>query len=190
MLSSRSMQAAFKFAACQHSPFVTTVRTSALKASATYQIRSAATTSTTPVESIPAEQSEAILKEQRLRRPVAPHISIYQPQLTWYLSSLNRIAGVTLSGGTYLFALGYLASPYLGWHLESATLAAAFGALPLAAKLGIKTVVAAPFSFHYWNKIRHLVWDTGRFLDLKGVYATGYTVLGLTALTTVGLVLM
>ncbi|KAF8448316.1 succinate dehydrogenase cytochrome b560 subunit [Terfezia claveryi] len=190
MLSSRSMQAAFKFAARQHSPFVTTARTSALKASATYQIRSAATTSTTPVESVPAEQSQAILKEQRLRRPVAPHISIYQPQLTWYLSGLNRIAGVTLSGGTYLFALGYLASPYLGWHLESATLAAAFGVLPLAAKLGIKTVVAAPFSFHCWNGIRHLVWDTGRFLDLKGVYATGYTVLGLTALTTVGLVLM
>lgn len=97
---------------------------------------------------------------------------------------------MTLSGGTYLFALGYLASPYLGWHLESATLAAAFGALPFAAKLGIKTAVAAPFSFHCWNGVRHLVWDTGKFLDLKGVYATGYTVLGLTAVTTVGLVLM
>ena len=97
---------------------------------------------------------------------------------------------MALSGGTYLFALGYLAAPYLGWHLESATLAAAFGALPLAAKLGIKAAVAAPFSFHCWNGVRHLVWDTGRFLDLKGVYATGYTVLGLTALTTVGLVLM
>ncbi|KAF8425544.1 succinate dehydrogenase cytochrome b subunit family protein [Tirmania nivea] len=190
MFSLRPMQAAFKLAARQPFPFVTTARTTALKASSTYQTRYAATTSTDPAEAVSAEQAQAILKEQRLKRPVSPHLSIYQPQLTWYLSSLNRLTGVALSGGTYLFALGYLASPYLGWHLESATLAAAFGALPLAAKLGVKAVVAAPFSFHCWNGIRHLVWDTGKFLDLKGVYATGYTVLGLTALTTVGLVLM
>ena len=103
---------------------------------------------------------------------------------------MNRITGVAVAGTAYLFALGYLASPYVGWHLESATLAAAFGSLPIAAKVGIKAFVAAPFTFHCWNGMRHLLWDTGRELTLKGVYRTGYVVLGLTAVSTVGLALM
>src|SRR5688572_20538452 len=102
----------------------------------------------------------------------------------------HRITGVTLSGSVYLFSLAYLAAPYLGWHLESASLAAAFGALPVAAKVLIKSAIAAPFTFHSWNGIRHLLWDTGRELHLKGVYRTGYTVLGLTAVSTVALALM
>ena len=90
----------------------------------------------------------------------------------------------------YAFCLAYLVSPYLGLHLESATIAAAFGAWPVAAKVGVKALVAAPFTFHSWNGIRHLVWDTGRQLHLKGVYRTGYLVLGLTAVSTVGLALI
>ena len=70
-------------------------------------------------------------------------------------------------------------------HLESQTIAAAFGALPVFAKVGIKSLLAAPFSYHSWNGVRHLIWDTGRMLDLKGVYRSGYVVLGLTAVSTV-----
>lgn len=40
-------------------------------------------------------------------------------------------------------------------------MAAAFGSLPVAAKVGIKTIVAFPFAFHSINGIRHLTWDTG-----------------------------
>lgn len=69
-------------------------------------------------------------------------------------------------------------------HLESASIAAAFGALPVAAKVGIKGMLALPFTYHSWNGIRHLVWDTGNALDMRGVYASGYAVLGLTTLST------
>jgi len=34
------------------------------------------------------------------------------------------------------------------------------------------------------------LWDTGKFMTIKGVYSTGYTILGLTAVSTVALVLM
>lgn len=97
---------------------------------------------------------------------------------------------MALSGGIYVFALAYLAAPTLGLHLESATIAAAFGSLPVAAKVGIKAAVALPFTFHSWNGIRHLLWDTGKALDIKGVYRTGYVVLGLTTLSTVYLAFM
>jgi hypothetical protein len=47
------------------------------------------------------------LRAQRKLRPTSPHLSIYQPQLTWYMSSAHRITGVALGGGMYssLFTL-------------------------------------------------------------------------------------
>ncbi|KAI9847900.1 MAG: hypothetical protein M1837_001417 [Sclerophora amabilis] len=128
-----------------------------------------------------------ILVQQRLNRPVAPHLSIYQPQLTWYLSALNRITGSILSGGFYVFAAAYLAAPLLGWHLESASIAAAFGAWPVAAKVAVKMGVALPFTFHSFNGIRHLVWDTGSEMGNKQVVRTGWTVIGLTVASSLGL---
>ncbi|KAK2788553.1 hypothetical protein FQN52_006666 [Onygenales sp. PD_12] len=138
------------------------------------QIRSAATQPTPPSD--PSQ----ILARQRLNRPVSPHITIYQPQITWILSSLNRITGVILAGSMYIFATGYLLSPLMGWHLESASLAAAFGALPIVAKLGLKFTAALPFTFHGFNGVRHLVWDTASQFSNKQVIRTGWTVVGLT----------
>jgi succinate dehydrogenase/fumarate reductase cytochrome b subunit len=40
-------------------------------------------------------------------------------------------------------------------------MAAAFGSLPVAAKVGIKSLIAWPFAYHSINGVRHLVWDTG-----------------------------
>ncbi|KAK3631297.1 cytochrome b subunit of succinate dehydrogenase, Sdh3p [Elasticomyces elasticus] len=108
-----------------------------------------------------------ILAKQRLSRPVSPHLSIYRPQITWYLSILNRITGITLSGGFYIFGAAYLVAPYVGWHLESAVLAAAFAKWPAILKIGTKALVALPFTFHSFNGIRHLFWDVGSMLTNK-----------------------
>ena len=62
-------------------------------------------------------------------------------------------------------------------------MAAAFGSLPVLAKFGIKYLVALPFTFHSFNGIRHLVWDTGRELGNKAVQRTGWLVVGLTFVT-------
>ncbi|EEQ89193.1 hypothetical protein RJZ56_000693 [Blastomyces dermatitidis] len=132
----------------------------------------------------------SILPRQRLNRPVSPHLSIYQPQITWLLSSLNRITGVALAGGMYIFASAYLVSPLLGWHLESASLVAAFGALPLAAKVGLKFTAALPFTFHSFNGCRHLIWDMGKQFSNKQVIVTGWTVVGLTVTSALALAFM
>ena len=42
---------------------------------------------------------QAILAAQRRLRPNSPHLSIYKPQITWYLSILHRMTGGVLSGG-------------------------------------------------------------------------------------------
>lgn len=123
------------------------------------------------------------LAQQRLNRPVSPHLSIYKPQITWIGSSAHRLTGIVLSGGLYLWATAYLASPLLGWHLESASMAAAFGALPLLAKVALKGTVAFPFAYHSLNGIRHLTWDTGRAFSNQAVIKTGWTVVGLSAVS-------
>ena len=53
----------------------------------------------------------------------------------------------------------------------------------MLAKVGIKFGVALPFTFHAFNGVRHLVWDMGRELSNKQVQVTGWTVVGLTVLS-------
>jgi len=47
-----------------------------------------------------------------------------------------------------------------------------------------KCVIGFPFMFHFANGLRHLNWDMGRGLQISSVYATGWTVLGVSALLT------
>ncbi|KHJ35542.1 putative succinate dehydrogenase cytochrome b560 subunit [Erysiphe necator] len=137
---------------------------------------------------IKSSESYEILVAQRKKRPTSPHLTIYRPQITWYLSALNRITGCLISGGFYTFGAAYLVSSLLGWHMNSAFLATAFGALPLALKLGIKTLVALPFTFHSINGVRHLVWDMGKAFTNKAVIRTGWMVVGLSISSALALV--
>ena len=43
--------------------------------------------------------------------------------------------------------------------------------------------IGLPFWFHSWNGVRHLVWDTGREFSNKQVQVTGWTVVGLTVVS-------
>lgn len=120
-----------------------------------------------------------LLRKQRLNRPTSPNLSIYRPQITSVLSLLHRNTGLVVSGGFYLFFAAYVVSPWLGWHIDSASMAASYGALPIAAKVFLKTTVALPFTFHCLNGVRHLVWDSGRALSNKQVIKSGWAVVGL-----------
>jgi succinate dehydrogenase (ubiquinone) cytochrome b560 subunit len=120
------------------------------------QIRSVATEKLTPSD------GDSILVSQRLKRPLSPHLEIYKLDQTWFGGSAwHRITGSILSGGMYAFATAYLAAPLIGWHLESASLAAAFGSLPFLVKGTTKFVFAWPFVYHCINGVRHLVYDLG-----------------------------
>ncbi|KAI9884115.1 MAG: hypothetical protein M1823_004086 [Watsoniomyces obsoletus] len=130
-------------------------------------------------QKITSESGNELLAAQRLHRPVSPHLSIYRPQITWYGSALNRITGSILSGGFYTYFAAYLVAPLFGWHLGSATLAAAFGGLPLLAKVVVKLGLAFPFTYHSLNGVRHLMWDLGLQMRNAQVAKTGWAVVGL-----------
>jgi len=89
-----------------------------------------------------------------------------------------------LSGGFYLFYMGYAAAPYLGWELTSASIAATVAAWPVAAKVLLKGAVAFPFAFHSFNGLRHLYMDVGAGFMNKQFILSGWVVFGLSAVGT------
>ncbi|CDR42404.1 CYFA0S09e02850g1_1 [Cyberlindnera fabianii] len=127
------------------------------------------------------DREQEILVAQRKNRPSSPHLTIYQPQLTWYLSSLHRVSGVALAAAFYGLTCGYAASSIFGFQLDSTMIQEAFYNLSTPTQYLVKSLMTFPFFFHFGNGIRHLIWDSGKELTLKGVYRTGYVVLAFTA---------
>ncbi|CAG58410.1 uncharacterized protein GVI51_D01859 [Nakaseomyces glabratus] len=127
-------------------------------------------------------EEEALLNKQRALRPISPHLTIYQPQLTWYMSSVHRISHLILGGTFYvltiLFGLGYFVS---GINTESVSQWYHKHVSPMTEQI-VKAGFAFTFAFHYFSTIRHYIWDFAKELTLKGVYRTGYSVLALTAI--------
>ncbi|KAK1835295.1 hypothetical protein QBC39DRAFT_341000 [Podospora conica] len=122
---------------------------------------------------------EAILAQQRLLRPVSPHLEIYDKMQTYFGGSAwQRITGASFSGALYVFGASYLAAPLLGWHLESASIAAAFGALPFAVKGATKFVLAWPFVFHAINGVRHLTYDLAVGFQRRTIVQGGWYIWG------------
>jgi len=108
----------------------------------------------------------------------------YRPQLTSMLSITHRATGVVL---------GLAGVPLVLWWI----IAVSSGTEPyrqlgafLASLPGLLLVVVCVFSlsFHFFNGIRHLVWDAGHMLDIPGAYRSGWAVLIASALSTIGLV--
>ncbi|PWN88209.1 hypothetical protein FA10DRAFT_232362 [Acaromyces ingoldii] len=156
------------------------------------QQRFAATTSKVATTKLSHEDALKLLNEQRSLRPNSPHFTIYQPQLTWIASIFNRITGAGVSALLYVWAVSYLALPYtgVGQVLDSAHLVQFAAMAPVWLKLLVKVPLAGAFSFHSINGLRHLLWDYGKAFSMKGVYSTGYTVIGASVLATVGLCML
>lgn len=78
-------------------------------------------------------------------------------------------------------------APYLGWHLESAVIAASFAAWPVFLQVATKAIVALPFTFHCLNGVRHLIWDTAKMITNKKVNQSGWTVVALSTISALAL---
>jgi len=112
-------------------------------------------------------------------RPLSPHLQIYRPQLTSVLSITHRITGVVLSVGLALVVAWVLALAAGPASFERVT--GLMSATPVLILLVAWTVA---LFYHLLNGIRHLCWDAGWLLDLRGAYASGWTVVGLSVVLT------
>lgn len=112
---------------------------------------------------VSTDDGHQILVNQRLNRPISPHLGIYKMEQTWFgASAWTRITGCTLSGAAYVYFASYLIAPLAGFHIESASLAATFTTLPFLVKGGVKFALGFPFAFHFINGIKHLIYDFGK----------------------------
>ena len=113
-------------------------------------------------------------------RPLSPHLQIYRWQLTSVLSILHRASGIALSVGAILLV------SWLGAAADGPGPYAAFQHF-MGSWFGLMLLLgwSVALFYHLCNGIRHLWWDTGRGLDLKSVYASGWTVVAATGVLTV-----
>ncbi|CZR56425.1 related to cytochrome b-large subunit [Phialocephala subalpina] len=160
-----------------------------LAVSSSVLARRPTSTSTIQTQKLTPADSYEILVAQRKNRPNSPHLQIYKWQITAVMSIMNRFTGSVLSAGFYVFGLSYLVSPLLGWSLDSASMAAAFAAWPVALKVLAKFAVAMPFTFHSFNGVRHLVWDMGKQFTNQQVIRTGLFTTGIATVSALALAL-
>jgi succinate dehydrogenase / fumarate reductase cytochrome b subunit len=101
---------------------------------------------------------------------IGPH---YKPQMTSLMSISHRATGVFLS------VIG--APLMLWWIIATASGPAAYvrfeELMGSWLGLGVLIITVLCLFYHLLNGIRHLVWDTGRALELKTAYTLGWLVL-------------
>jgi succinate dehydrogenase / fumarate reductase cytochrome b subunit len=104
-------------------------------------------------------------------RPLSPHLQIYRWQLTSVLSILHRMTGIALSAGAILLVW------WLGAASDGPEAYAAFENF-IGSWFGLLLLFgwSVALFYHLCNGIRHLWWDSGRGLELKSVYISGWTV--------------
>ncbi len=109
---------------------------------------------------------------QRPARPLSPHLQVYKPQITSVLSIVHRITGILLT----LFAAGWvvwLICLNRGEHALQ-TFQDLLSSVP-----GMVVAMLATWAlfYHLLNGIRHLIWDTGHWLELDTARRAGWAVL-------------
>ena len=114
-----------------------------------------------------------------VERPLSPHLSIYKPLINMVMSILHRLTGAALYFGTLLLAAWLIATAMgeVEFNYVNALFAHPVGKLVL---FGYTWALA----HHMLGGIRHLIWDTGRGLQIWQVNALSWlTILGSISLT-------
>jgi succinate dehydrogenase / fumarate reductase, cytochrome b subunit len=93
-------------------------------------------------------------------RPLSPHVSVYKLKYTLTTSFLNRLTGLALCLGLILLAYWLMAVASGG-----RAYAQALGILSLQGFKALYAILLVAFSYHLVAGVRHLIWDTGRYLE-------------------------
>ena len=106
------------------------------------------------------------------KRPLSPHLTIYRPQVTSISSIFIRITGNALVFSTLLVVAWFLAAA-IGpktFNVMHFIISSWFGKIIMILSLWA-------LWYHSLGGIRHLVWDTGRGLELKTAEIMGWAMI-------------
>ena len=112
-------------------------------------------------------------------RPLSPHLSIYAPQITWISSIFIRITGNALIVAAVMIVWWFAA---LAAGPEAFATATWWLTMPLGDLiLGLSVW---PLWYHTLGGARHLLWDTGRGMEIETAEKLGWACfVGATVLT-------
>lgn len=115
----------------------------------------------------------------RGNRPLSPHLQIYRPQLNSITSIFVRITGNGLIVGAILV---------VWWLMAAASGSARFETVDglITSILGdiVMSLSVLALWYHALGGVRHLIWDTGRGLDVETADRMGWAmIIGSVALT-------
>ena len=119
-------------------------------------------------------------------RPLSPHLQIYRIQITSVSSILTRITGNGLIVGTVLAVWWLLAAATSDAYFATADAVATswFGDLVFTASLWA-------IWYHYLAGLRHLLFDSGRGLDVPTAEKLGWAcIIGAFVLTAITILLV
>ncbi|MDG3040834.1 succinate dehydrogenase, cytochrome b556 subunit [Roseicyclus marinus] len=120
----------------------------------------------------------------RGNRPLSPHLTIYRPQLNSITSIFVRITGNGLIVG---------AIAVVWWLMAAASGAAYFDMIDglVTSVLGdiVMALSVLALWYHALGGVRHLIWDTGRALDVETSDKLGWgMIIGSVVLTALTLI--
>ncbi|GAB5468816.1 MAG: succinate dehydrogenase, cytochrome b556 subunit [Rhodospirillales bacterium] len=112
--------------------------------------------------------------------PLSPHIQIYRWQWTMAMSIAHRATGLALVVGTLVLVWWLVAAAAGPEAFETAQgfIGSIFGQILLFGW-------TFAFFYHLANGIRHLLWDSGRMLELGPAYQSGIWVMVAAVLLTI-----
>uniref|UniRef100_P92506 Succinate dehydrogenase [ubiquinone] cytochrome b large subunit, mitochondrial n=2 Tax=Ascaris suum TaxID=6253 RepID=DHSC_ASCSU len=126
-----------------------------------------------------------LMRQRALKRPIAPHLTIYKPQMTWMVSGLHRVTGCAMAGTLLIGGVGFSVLP-----LDFTTFVEFIRGLgiPWVILDTFKFIIAFPIAFHTLNGIRFIGFDMAKGTDIPSIYRGAYLVLGLAALISLAVV--
>ncbi len=110
-------------------------------------------------------------QDDKLQRPLSPHLSIYRPQISSTLSIMHRVSGVVNFLGLFAFVWWIVCvtfstkTPMEGWVWQF-----------FSNIWGHIVLIAWSFSvfFHFCTGVRHLFWDAGFGFNVRTMEITGW----------------
>ncbi len=113
-------------------------------------------------------------------RPLSPHLSIYRPQLTSITSIFTRLTGNALILGALLIVWWFvaLAAGPDAYARANGFMTSWFGDLIMFGSV-------ACLWYHTLAGVRHLIWDSGRMLDVQSSERAGQLIILVSVLLTI-----
>ena len=112
-------------------------------------------------------------------RPLSPHLSVYKFKYTLLSSIVSRATGIALTAG-FLVLLYWVMAIFRGPQ--------AYAQAELVLSHPIFKLVLSGFIFefcyHFIAGIRHLIWDTGRYMERRQSQTSAWLVGGLSIVLT------